>query len=139
MLGDTECSVCYFPYNGGSRTPRVLPCQHIFCTECVLTLLSQSHPDVSGDHQLACPLCRHVSRVQWDGRSIPYPGAWEGPQEEEAPWEATGSSVVDALKRRAKRCTQGLRERLWGQRTPGSDAALMKKDDLVLMMSFNII
>ncbi|XP_072904836.1 RING finger protein 223-like [Hemitrygon akajei] len=134
MFGDAECSVCYSPYNGGSRTPRVLPCQHAFCSECVLTLLSQSHPDISGDHQLACPLCRHLSRVRWDGRSIPYPGVWEGPQEEE-----TRSSVADALKRRAKGWTRGLKKRLWGQRTPGSDAATMKKEDIVLMMSFNMM
>ncbi|XP_059830941.1 RING finger protein 223-like isoform X2 [Hypanus sabinus] len=115
MFGDAECSVCYSPYNGGSRTPRVLPCQHAFCSECVLILLAQSHPDVSGEHQLACPLCRHLSRVRWDGRSIPYPGVWEGPQEEEM-----RSSVADALKRRAKGWTRGLK-RLWGQRTPGTD------------------
>ncbi|XP_051900475.1 RING finger protein 227-like [Pristis pectinata] len=137
MCGDGECSVCYCPYSRGSRTPRVLPCQHTFCTECLVALISQGDPDVQGDSQLPCPLCRQISLVRWDGRSLPFPvdpGAWEGAQEER-PQEAARRSLADAVKRGARR----LRKSLLGQRGPRGNALRMDKGDFVLMMSFNLM
>ena len=46
----TECSICTETYTD----PRVLPCVHTYCLECIREWSKDKQP---GD-QLACPLCR---------------------------------------------------------------------------------
>jgi len=46
---DLECSVCYQRYGLKERVPMLLPCTHIFCSECLPHLRKLKKP---------CPTCR---------------------------------------------------------------------------------
>ncbi|CAL4102211.1 unnamed protein product [Meganyctiphanes norvegica] len=49
-----ECSVCYLRYTG-DRRPRVLPCGHTFCTDCLNTTIE--------GRSRKCPGCREYHRA----------------------------------------------------------------------------
>jgi len=57
----TQCSIC----TEVMRDPRVLPCQHSYCLECLLNYGSDKQP---GD-SIACPLCRKEFTIPTDGLS----------------------------------------------------------------------
>lgn len=48
------CEVCSEEYDEGSHTPRLLPCLHTFCSECIVQLITQR----SGN-DILCPLDRN--------------------------------------------------------------------------------
>lgn len=56
--GDLECLVCREPYNC-ARSPKLLSCQHSFCTVCLKLLLYVQEDTWS----ILCPLCRKVTAV----------------------------------------------------------------------------
>jgi len=55
----TKCSICLETF----KEPKVLPCIHTFCLECLQALCK----DLSPGHELACPLCRNVFTVPLGG------------------------------------------------------------------------
>ena len=56
-----KCSVCLEPY----KDPKVLPCEHCFCKECLELLLKVPVQDgiiwFGGDVKIDCPCCRTVT------------------------------------------------------------------------------
>ncbi|XP_029907344.1 RING finger protein 208-like [Myripristis murdjan] len=52
-----ECPVCFQAYSRQDRIPRVLHCQHTFCTPC-LDVMSTLH---GGIRTVSCPLCRWIT------------------------------------------------------------------------------
>lgn len=57
LLEDQECGVCYLRYSRTDRTPRMLHCNHTFCTSCLETMGLY----YSGLRTIRCPLCRQVT------------------------------------------------------------------------------
>ena len=57
----TECSICTEVFTD----PRVLPCIHTFCLNCLLNYGKDKHP---GD-DMPCPLCRKEFTIPDDGFS----------------------------------------------------------------------
>ncbi|XP_041037255.1 E3 ubiquitin-protein ligase RNF183-like [Carcharodon carcharias] len=147
MPGERECAICYCPYTRGSRTPRVLPCQHTFCSECLQVLVSLVEPEASGLCQLPCPLCRQLAQTWWEADDLPFPVdpalgellPAEGPQEEGV--EAVGTGTPSALKRGAKRWVKSLKRRLGLQRPSQSnvDAICVNMHDMALMASSHLM
>ncbi len=60
----THCSVCFEEYDLYKHTPRILPCFHTLCQECISHLLKQ--PNAAVDH-LLCPHCRKKHVIQGKG------------------------------------------------------------------------
>ncbi|XP_067879613.1 RING finger protein 227-like [Heterodontus francisci] len=142
MHAERECSVCYCPFSQGARKPRVLPCQHTFCSECLLTLLSRAEPQSSGLRQILCPLCRRSAQAWRDGRDLPFPldpAIWERVLAEEPQQEA--EEVTTALRRGPKRWVKSLKRSLGLRRQSHSsaDAVCVDMRDMVLMASFQLM
>ncbi|KAL4630712.1 E3 ubiquitin-protein ligase RNF168-like [Arapaima gigas] len=57
---DKECSVCFLPYSRYERVPRVLHCEHTFCTPC-LKLMAQLKDRL---FTVRCPLCRQTTWIK---------------------------------------------------------------------------
>ena len=57
----TECCVC----TEVMRDPRVLPCQHTFCLQCLVNCGSDKQPG----NRMPCPLCRTKFTIPADGLS----------------------------------------------------------------------
>lgn len=81
-----ECPVCYLPYDTVFHSPRLLPCAHTFCLECLARLCAF----LKAGQSFRCPLCRGAVPVPRGGvpklppsqavvQLFP-PGMWE-PQE----------------------------------------------------------
>lgn len=51
-----ECSICYHTYDDECHVPRVLPCQHTFCTECLTKHCRR--------RRLKCPLCNQDHNIK---------------------------------------------------------------------------
>nr|XP_022302812.1 tripartite motif-containing protein 45-like [Crassostrea virginica] len=51
-----ECSICCDKYNDNRRIPRVLPCQHTFCTNCLSKQCRRQ--------RLKCPLCNQEHYIK---------------------------------------------------------------------------
>nr|XP_039250104.1 E3 ubiquitin-protein ligase RNF183-like [Styela clava] len=48
-----ECTICMNPHEAsGPRTPKMLPCQHVFCLDCIKNIAER--------RRLVCPTCRTV-------------------------------------------------------------------------------
>mmetsp|Transcript_14259 Transcript_14259/g.41850 ORF Transcript_14259/g.41850 Transcript_14259/m.41850 type:complete len:341 (-) Transcript_14259:133-1155(-) len=98
---NTACSICLEDYERGERV-RVLPCDHIFHTECIVPWLTERAP--------CCPLCKGGIVAEGgdghEGRSEPSSAGHEvgfgGGASEGAPSEA--SSDVE----RGERASRGL-------------------------------
>ena len=50
-----ECAVCLREWNSQTCIPRMLPCGHSFCEECLDGVYKQSGEGISG--VLTCPSC----------------------------------------------------------------------------------
>ncbi|TRY58629.1 hypothetical protein DNTS_024781 [Danionella cerebrum] len=59
LFEDQECGVCYLRYTRIERVPRMLHCNHTFCTPCLETMGLH----YSGLRTIRCPLCRQVTCV----------------------------------------------------------------------------
>eukprot|EP00808_Paulinella_micropora_P027390 g52026.t1 len=56
-LMNVECSLCYEPYNGEERCPRLLKCGHTYCHSCLQQILK-------GDGSIDCPVDRQNNLVE---------------------------------------------------------------------------
>ena len=50
-----ECTICLTDYTD----PKLLPCFHVFCKQCLEPLVIQDHDGLS----LQCPICRHSTKL----------------------------------------------------------------------------
>ena len=66
-LPSIHCSKCSLKYNGDTRTPRTLPCNHTLCQRCIQDILDQS------EGQLKCPLCGKQHEVPCTKDADAYP------------------------------------------------------------------
>ncbi len=53
----TNCPICFEPYSTTEQLPRILPCHHSLCEECIETILNRKPKG-----KLECPECRWVPR-----------------------------------------------------------------------------
>nr|XP_056700138.1 E3 ubiquitin-protein ligase RNF182-like [Euleptes europaea] len=71
---ETECKICYEPFDSHTRRPKLLTCQHRMCARCLHKMADPGESPGS----LRCPFCRRetllpdkeVSRLQDDGRVL---------------------------------------------------------------------
>ena len=61
------CSKCSLKFDGDSRTPRTLPCNHTLCQRCIQNILDQS------EGHLKCPLCGRHHEVPCTKDAEAYP------------------------------------------------------------------
>ncbi|XP_060710667.1 RING finger protein 225-like [Hemiscyllium ocellatum] len=136
MPADTECSICYCPYARGTRSPRILPCGHIFCSQCLLTLLSSAEPRSPGVYELPCPLCRQPAQASPADGELPFP---VDPALDRLALTEPGSEPI--TERGPRRWVRSLKRRLGlgSLRHPSSDAVCVDMRDMVLMASFQLI
>ena len=66
-LPSIHCSKCSLKYNGETRTPRQLPCNHTLCKRCIQDILDQS------EGYLKCPLCGKQHEVPCTKDAEAYP------------------------------------------------------------------
>ena len=52
-----ECKVCFQPYNSGGNRPKLLPCGHSLCKDCLNDIIARN-PD-----RLECPIDRKAHRM----------------------------------------------------------------------------
>mmetsp|Transcript_8510 Transcript_8510/g.35512 ORF Transcript_8510/g.35512 Transcript_8510/m.35512 type:complete len:418 (-) Transcript_8510:108-1361(-) len=57
---EVKCALCLDLF----QAPRVLECQHTFCTECLYRILYNHYSD---RERIMCPLCRHVTQLSVAG------------------------------------------------------------------------
>lgn len=48
------CSICFKKY----RTPKILPCSHVFCHECISSTIVSTCQSKEAPVGFSCPLCR---------------------------------------------------------------------------------
>ena len=58
----TVCSVCFEKF----RTPRILPCAHVFCHACISSYIVSSSQIKEAPVGFSCPLCREFVSSQTD-------------------------------------------------------------------------
>ncbi|KAK5848323.1 hypothetical protein PBY51_005948 [Eleginops maclovinus] len=71
---DVECPICYQEYNQYTKSPRMLECTHVFCTECLqrIQLCPCEPSNPSSPSAIPCPLCRHLTPLHsGDALSLP--------------------------------------------------------------------
>lgn len=64
-LDETECPVCFCSYDNVFKTPKLLPCGHTFCLEC-LARINVSSVEIK---KLSCPVCRELTQIR-HGRDL---------------------------------------------------------------------
>ncbi|XP_062872290.1 E3 ubiquitin-protein ligase RNF183 [Trichomycterus rosablanca] len=64
-LDETECPVCFCSYDNVFKTPKLLPCGHTFCLEC-LARINVSSVEIK---KLSCPVCRELTEIR-HGRDL---------------------------------------------------------------------
>ncbi|KPP73879.1 RING finger protein 225-like [Scleropages formosus] len=64
---ETECMVCFCPYDNVFKAPKVLACGHTFCLEC-LARINVSSPELKF---VSCPVCRGLTNLP-HGRDLPH-------------------------------------------------------------------
>lgn len=60
----SECSICLEKFND----PRILPCSHTYCTDCLINL-SQTEFECDNGIKIICPTCSEVHMLK-DATSI---------------------------------------------------------------------
>lgn len=50
----TTCSICFEKF----RTPRILPCSHVFCQSCISSYIVSACQSKEAPVGFSCPLCR---------------------------------------------------------------------------------
>ncbi|CCD67781.1 RING-type domain-containing protein [Caenorhabditis elegans] len=55
-----SCGICYDPFNTGKRIPKVFPCGHTICLQCIKKLLNTR--TFLGGNTVICPSCRQNTR-----------------------------------------------------------------------------
>lgn len=58
-----ECTVCLEPY----KEPKMLPCYHTFCLECLVSYVHQNGVATRNGQQFTCPNCRQSTFVPAGG------------------------------------------------------------------------
>ncbi|XP_048353776.1 E3 ubiquitin-protein ligase RNF182-like [Sphaerodactylus townsendi] len=79
---ETECKICYEPFDSRARRPKLLSCQHRMCARCLHKMADVGRSPGS----LCCPFCRQetllpdreVGRLEDDGRVLALLSSWEG-------------------------------------------------------------
>ncbi|KAK5612319.1 hypothetical protein CRENBAI_016307 [Crenichthys baileyi] len=66
IVEDTECAVCFCSYDNIFKTPKLLPCGHTFCLEC-LARINVTSPEIK---TLSCPVCRVLTKLP-HGQDLP--------------------------------------------------------------------
>ncbi len=46
------CKICMFPYDSHDHSPKIIPCGHSFCWECIKSILSSQ--------KIQCPMCKKM-------------------------------------------------------------------------------
>ena len=64
MVDALSCVICFLPYDQKSRLPKVFPCQHTICQECVKELCQQADSST-----FPCPTCRQPVPIPTRGAS----------------------------------------------------------------------
>ncbi|XP_005997961.1 RING finger protein 227 [Latimeria chalumnae] len=108
---ESECGVCYQPYNRGRRAPRLLPCQHTLCTACLRELLRPAAA-------LSCPFCRGRSPAAAEQLPLDQAALERLPAEQEQELEPEmepeagepprWTKAWRMLKKRWKRCSRQM-------------------------------
>ena len=55
-IGKKECSVCFEEYDNQDRFPKILPCGHTYCNNCLKGLIKNK--------KIKCPKCRKENNVK---------------------------------------------------------------------------
>lgn len=71
---EAECKICYEPFDGHARRPKLLSCQHRMCARCLHRMADVG----ASPGRLSCPFCRQetplpdkdVGRLQDDGQLL---------------------------------------------------------------------
>lgn len=64
-LDETECPICFCNYDNVFKTPKLLPCGHTFCLEC-LARINVTSVEIK---KLSCPVCRELTEIR-HGRDL---------------------------------------------------------------------
>lgn len=51
---DTRCTICRHQF----QNPKILPCAHVLCRQCLLSSRRASHSTAAGNQVLRCPVCK---------------------------------------------------------------------------------
>lgn len=57
FLRRLECKICFQPYNSAESRPKLLPCGHSLCKQCLTSLIARDNS------QIECPIDRKAHRV----------------------------------------------------------------------------
>uniref|UniRef100_A0A1I8EEI9 RING-type domain-containing protein n=1 Tax=Wuchereria bancrofti TaxID=6293 RepID=A0A1I8EEI9_WUCBA len=58
--GPSLCQICFEPFKQNIRIPKLLPCGHSFCNDCITALKFNSICICK------CPICRHSFPLRYD-------------------------------------------------------------------------
>ncbi|XP_068612169.1 RING finger domain-containing protein [Brachionichthys hirsutus] len=74
-LLDVDCPICYQEYNHYDKSPRMLECRHVFCSECLqkIQLCPGQPADPRSTPAIPCPLCRHLTPLEAAGDNFALP------------------------------------------------------------------
>ena len=53
----SDCQMCHLKFNTDTRVPRILPCYHTLCHQCIQSLLDEA------GHHIKCPICDRQHEV----------------------------------------------------------------------------
>ena len=67
------CGTCLNTFDSSLQTPKLLPCSHTICLECLTRIVAT----FARDSQFRCPICRWVnSKILWKKSSLTFAGSW---------------------------------------------------------------
>lgn len=66
---ERECPICTELYDASSHKQSLLNCKHVFCDNCIKTMVSKANEPSLG--RVSCPLCRQTSpMMEWEIRKM---------------------------------------------------------------------
>ena len=68
LLDYISCSLCKVQFDRNKHVPKLLPCQHTFCSDCLSSLRAHSL-DVTLDETIQCQVCGRKITIPDDGFS----------------------------------------------------------------------